>query len=277
MTHIQETDFSRSRRRTTARRGFSAVEIIAVATIMAILALILIPIIGNRVEHAKIVAATEDLASLGKAVTLAYADTDHYFRLQDYDNSTAYTTNPALDPDFNPGDEVPVAYWDTMQYISAAERLALKSKWQGRYIPFKRTVTLYDIYSSPGFVYAVTVLQPDTGAPISPATQRGPILIFDTGDPRDELIGGTDDPNTYPVDPWGAPYFFFAPGYLSNTETGVVVYESDFKGPLLVSLGPDSRPGNTEPSASWHFIRGWDATSTNKSPLGTEDDIVHEF
>ena len=38
------------------RRGFSAVEIIAVATIMAILALILIPILHTRVAKSKEIA-----------------------------------------------------------------------------------------------------------------------------------------------------------------------------------------------------------------------------
>ena len=59
------------------RRGFTAIEVSAVATIIAILALILIPIMRGRVDEAKRVAATEDMSGIEKAETLAFADTGH--------------------------------------------------------------------------------------------------------------------------------------------------------------------------------------------------------
>src|SRR5689334_11618569 len=67
----------------TRRAGFTAIEISAVATIIAIMALILIPIVRNRVEEARKVAAQDDMAGIEKAESLAYGYSNFYFRLQD--------------------------------------------------------------------------------------------------------------------------------------------------------------------------------------------------
>ena len=48
--------------RDRCRRGVTAVEMIAVVTIIAILALTLIPILRGRVAHSRVVAAREEMA-----------------------------------------------------------------------------------------------------------------------------------------------------------------------------------------------------------------------
>ena len=256
-------------RRGDTRRGFTAVEMIAVATVIAVLALILIPVIGNRVEKARQTAAREDLLSISKAVTLAQADASHYFRLQDYDNTTAYTADTSS-VDFDPSIEVPVTYWDRLAYLSESERATLKGKWEGRYLTFTKTISIQELYDSAAYGFACTRIDPDTSGfdPNGDATKRGPIIIFtpssDT-DPRYEY----NETHMYPVDPWGAPYLFFAPGALMSAS--VTIYsEANFHTPVAISLGPDGNPGNKEPTASTDFLR----TSTD---LGTGDDIVLEF
>ena len=67
--------------RTRHNRGFTAIEVSAVATIIAILALILIPIVRNRVAEARLVAAQDDMASIEKAQSIAYGFTGKYFGL----------------------------------------------------------------------------------------------------------------------------------------------------------------------------------------------------
>ena len=68
-------------------QGFTAVEIAMVATVIAILALLILPLFRTRTEEAKITAARDDMRSLAIAQMAAMADTGYYFRPQDLDNT----------------------------------------------------------------------------------------------------------------------------------------------------------------------------------------------
>src|SRR5690242_10240370 len=89
-----------------SKRGFSAIEVTAVAAIIFVLALVLVPIVNKRVEEAKKTACEEDLVAIEKAEQLAYGFTGHYYRLHDLAR-----------PEPQPGDpngtfKTPPAYWN---------------------------------------------------------------------------------------------------------------------------------------------------------------------
>lgn len=230
-----------------AGKGFTAIEIVMVATVIAIIALLILPLFRSRTDVARLVAAQDELDSIVKAATLASADTGNWFRLNDMDNSTLYN-----DPLVDPATEVPIAFWN--RTLSAAERQSLSTseKWQGPYMAFKKTTTLGELIAAN-----------------YPALWRngGPIFHIGNGGAAPNAALGANDSNDdrYPVDPWGSPYIFFAPGRLNNPNSGLT--ESTFGNGAVYSLGPNGVPGNlTGTVTAQDFLR-------ERGIIGTGDDL----
>lgn len=254
-------------------------EVIAVATIIAILALILIPILTTQVEKSREVAVSDEMSNLAKVASLAYAETNHYYRLQDYDNRTTYYPDRIDDPTV----EVPVMYFGEPtqvppQAMSAAERARFKDKWEGPYTSFHKYGVINDLYLSFPKMFSVFQVQ-STGGGLLQAS--GPIVVHVSG-----ALTNTATPpepptqderrDLYPLDPWGNPYIFFPTGYL--VIPGVMT-ESTYS-PALYSLGPDGLPGSpsaggpTDPAGKDYFPYRADKTG---GFLGTGDDITWKF
>jgi type II secretory pathway pseudopilin PulG len=219
-------------------RAFTAIEITAVATIIAILALLILPLLRGRVETARLTAAQDDIKQLMKAEMLAYADTDYYFRIQDLDNTQVYDPPPSpaamVPPVPTPDLAVPHAYWN--YEISSFIRERLAERWMGPYVSIPRNERLEDL----------TTLMPNLfwGA----VGDGGPIYITT----RDDL-----ENDRYPIDPWGNPYIFFGPGLLyqqaafpPGTEPATPPAaplngtETDFANSVIFCMGPDGYPGD---------------------------------
>ena len=211
--------------------GFTAVEITMVATVIAILALLVLPLFRKRTEEAKKTAAMDDLQSLMKALILVNADADQWFRLQDLDNTMVYNSPPQ-----DAATEVPVAVWN--RAISAQERQSLSSpdRWQGPYIAFaKGAKQNYETYS-----YF------NTWKPFLFKSSGGPIF-----DGSFNLIARQPVDDKIPKDPWGNPYLFFGPGKLGKpTEGWGPASQSNYGHAVIYCLGPNGFPGNNEVGAS---------------------------
>lgn len=214
--------------------GFTAIEISMVATVIAILALLILPLFRKRSEDAKKVAANDDLQSLMKALILANADTDQWFRLQDLDNTSQYNQTP-----LDSGTEVPVAYWNKAISVNERQSLATPERWQGPYIAYAKGSRYNFIYYS-NAIYAKPFLfkEPNVEGPIF----NGPYLIPDT-------YGSTlpPDDDKLPKDPWGNPYLFFGPG---NVTWGQPAAQTTYGHAVIYCLGPNGFPGNNELGAS---------------------------
>lgn len=220
---------SRMMRRT---RGFTAIEITAVATIIAILSMLVLPLLRGRVKEARIVAAQDDLSQLAKAEMLVYADTDFYFRLQDLDNTKRYVALANWTPDL----DVPHCYWN--EEISPMIRDKLAEKWHGSYISIPRSSTVSELVTSmPNLFWG------DAGA-------GGPIFITT----RDDLAE-----DRYPIDPWGNPYIFFGDKLLYDQATSNQDYpvsvppvrsETVFSNAVIYCMGPDGFPGDASSYAA---------------------------
>jgi type II secretory pathway pseudopilin PulG len=239
------------------------VEIAMVASVIAILALLILPLFRNRSDEAKLVAAQDELQSLAKALLLAEADTGQLFRLQDLDNGTTIADAAG---DIRPDLDIPIAWSDFRAVgeipwvtLSEVQRNRLfpptgtsavgASYWRGPYVSFQRSITYIELFNLRGWVFysnggPIYNVHPTTGG--YPAPGGG---LYDANEDR------------IPVDPWGSPYIF-----INLAETGY--------GPrLLYSMGPNGIPGNTanpnQPGPYYSSLTGGE--------LGTGDDLQFIF
>lgn len=250
-------------------RGFTAIEITAVATIIAILALLLIPLLQERVEKTRLTAAKADIQQLMKIQMLVKADIGDYVRLQDLDNTQFFD---AARPDEILELAVPHTFWNREMLPEERQRIAAPSNeddeplWKGPYLPFNHFRTLEDIVATqPQFVWG------DAG-------NGGPIFV----DTRDNLTL-----DKYPVDPWGNPYLFYGDGRMffdqEWTDLGLgspsrppagLTAETDFRSAALYSLGRDGLPGDNQPLTAPNLQRPYPGVG---GVLGEGDDLRVEF
>lgn len=271
-----------------SRRGFTAIELTAVATIITILALILLPIIRNRVDQARLVAAEDDMRTIEIAEVLARADTGQFYRISDLDN-------PLADPDdlqvaIDSGNEtqldpfigrLPAAYWNRPIPNFALDGTEtsfdiitepIVSMWQGPYTRFSNTKfqllqTL--LTARPTLFRSYDV---GTGANLALNATNGlggPILII-----RNTLNDEQDDfvrQETTAIDPWGAPYIFFgAERVQTNLPVGIAGNESNFGIAAVFSLGPDGLPGDGGLDDETIYYR-------EQGVIGEGDDLARTF
>lgn len=238
--------------RASRRRGFTAIEMVAVATIMVILSLILVINVRKRVDESKIVAAKEEINQLGNIESLVYGENSHYFPLQDLDNSDNY---PATS-----GTDLPMAYFSdnltsypqttVTQFVAlSGPRQSLQQNWKGPYTQFKKYKTLQDLVVQwPEFfsVNGGTIMAAEDPLSVPPQ-------LYDAND-------------KYPLDPWGNPYIFEV---LPNGQGG-----------RISSLGPDGMPGTvtTPPTGPLPgVIFHTPSADYPQGRLGAGDDLHQDF
>jgi prepilin-type N-terminal cleavage/methylation domain-containing protein len=244
-------------------RGFTAIEITAVATIIAILAMLIIPLLRERVDETRLTAARSDLKELANVQMLARADTGFFFRLQDLDNTAEFN------PDLRGVDDqkldifLPHATWNE-EFVRDGngaqvqrQLMASGEKWKGPYISFNNSQTQAEMVAL--FPELFWGAQP----PGLPVIEGGPIFITS----YDFYTGGgvtvaAAEKDRMPLDPWGNPYIFFAPERIFDStqplpagvdvppiisSTAGPASETDYKSAVIYSLGPDGLPGNMRP------------------------------
>jgi len=208
-----------------------------VITVIALLALLIMPLFRDRIEAARRAAAQDELNTLMKAETLAFADTGYYFRLQDLDNTTEYNEPPQ-----RPQDEVPQTSWN--RPFTLEERRKLRpgspSAWQGPYISVSKYkyMELQDAVTGvPEFFWSNT----GRGGPIMDLTGNrwwtDPQLPMVWDNPEDKIL----------IDPWGTPYLFFGTGKLLEEGSRYQAQETPFGNAAVYCLGPDGMPGDAIP------------------------------
>jgi type II secretory pathway pseudopilin PulG len=253
-------------RSTRPDAGFTAVEMAMVATVIAIIALLVLPIFRQRAEAARQAAVLDELASLAKAILLVEADTGIQPRLQDLDNGRGLGVSPA--------EGTPIAAWNgTLESVIPISRATIDANWEGPYASAKNFRFVRDLHEdtflrnylyqgsgSPGFIYIV-------GNGYQPAFPGPGGIVDDWNSPSTTGLPG----DRYPVDPWGQPYIFYGQGRFPANST-----ESVFNTSVLYSLGPDGIPGtDTVPFQRADSYRR--PTNDNLSTLGLGDDIEYRF
>lgn len=212
-----------------SRRGFTAVEMSMVVTVIAILALLILPLFQKQTEEARLTAAEGDIREMAIAMQLVNAHTERWFTLSSLDNTDNYNTT-TVRPDI----DVPLVTWNDA--LTAQERANLVTRWQGPYMSYRRSISADELFS----------LRPEyfrwqAGAPINGGLQ-GPI-----NQQVNTAFGGVDfGPDRIPLDPWGNPYIFYGPDYyhLPTGVGGAFAPETRFRNTLFVSFGPNGFPGD---------------------------------
>ena len=220
------------------RKAFTAVEVTMVAAVIAILALIILPLFQKRADKARLAAAQDDLQGLAKAEILTNADTDQYFRFQDLDNTKFYPGN--VD---NADVAVPYGNWNRL--FTTNERDTISRRWEGPYIAIQsfKSMIMADLQGT-------TFNTPNSQGTV-------PIVTFASDDLTDDK---------YPIDPWGGPYIFFAP-----SET---LYGRPYSNAVIYCLGPDGMPGDGSGGIAPNTLV---RDSTLPSDLGNGDDLKFVF
>jgi len=241
-------------------QGFTAIEMSMVATVIAILALLILPMFQRQTEEARITAAEADIRTLGIAQQLAFSQTNRYFTLSSLDNSDFFDGNSAA---AELTTEVPVVTWNDA--LTETERAALAQNWAGPYASFSEINITRPALVDPIFFRGA---QDDA---VTGAGANGPINQQVDG----AFTGGGRWANErIPLDPWGSPYLFYGPDYYHPPTGlgGIVGNESQFRNFLIRSLGPDGIPGGA-PAA----FGAADLMRENFDPNNSGDDVFRLF
>ena len=240
-----------SSRSVSSRGGFTAIEISAVATIIAILAMILIPIMRSRVEEARVTAAKEDMLGIDKAQSIAFAYTGKYFRT--FDLSLSGTDAARL----------PQAFWD--REVLPSDEPNLVANFRGPFTAPQATMTVQEAID-----FFPHLFRGSTGG-------SGPILIV-ADDDTDESGTGALTRRRIPIDPWGSPYLFFGSGRMGTVGSPADTNgaETDFSTAVVYSLGQNGVAGDDIAGGSnpGNYFR---RTQTGTGVLGLGDDHTREF
>ncbi len=250
-------------RRRDARRGFTAVEVSMVATIIAILVLIATPMFRTRIEQGRITAAKAEMDRMITFIQLAKGEAGIHPRLQDLDNTDVYNSaNPNAFVLAGSHEELPIAKWNAA--LTREERGALSKNWGGPYLAFKNFIYIDELMAEYPFLIR------DHGQ------IAGPILVVATGPHMNDQMSLALD--KYPLDPWGNPYIFFGEGTLNPDGTGSFPENYDFQKCAIISMGSNGLPGDG-PSVGTLDYRRWPVGQipANMAALGTGDDILFEF
>ncbi|MFP4379026.1 MAG: hypothetical protein ACLFUS_00875 [Candidatus Sumerlaeia bacterium] len=264
------------------RLGFSAVEIIAVATVIAILAMILVPMLRDRIEKAKIQATKDEMRNIALAIGLAQAKTGKYFRLQDLDN-LGQEPSALNDTTDDMSALVPFFAYDSAGNLVRVSRSVLANTWEGPFTNVQNFTTIEELNTiRPSIISRFDVTDPGPTYDLISATSDGPISWFeDTAEPdRDE------DQDTYPLDPWGNPYLFFVSvGEIQPNTLGggtLPLYPDaktiNFHGrPVIFSMGPNGMPGNLSNASSSQYKPWNNPTVDDDGHLGFGDDLYYKM
>lgn len=255
------------------RRGFTAVEIAMVATIIAIIALLILPVFRNRTEEARKAAVQDELQSLVKAILLVEADLDGFQpRLQDLDNvqdTASGSVNPSQ-ADTTP----PYAGWNYTVGFNPGGGAGIDNRttkivpnWRGPYIAARKVSTVQSILQlATADANFANILYPE-----------GPIYVVGLNVNSPQYNGVSDDAvdDRYPIDPWGNPYLFFGYGRLTNNV--VHASETNFQSRVVYSMGPNGLPGDgTQPNNYRRKGENFGGANTF-GILGTGDDYEYIF
>lgn len=244
------------------QRGFSIIELLIALIIIGILAAILIPLIANRTEKARIAAAESDLERMALGMDSIAIDVGYYPRLFLLNDSSGADRDGMLQTTGAGGGD------DTVrQYVNAGASPVTQNLDQlFMYVAYPRVGSLVDAGIGSDLRQRMATNETDFNWNGSYVNWR-----------LDSNLAG-DLPDGIPDDPWGNNYLLFVgPGVDASgtSRQGGVLLEPDgiiesssylnsptqvFDRPTLLSMGPDGVPG-----------------SGVGGQFGQGDDIVRQF
>ncbi len=249
--------------------GFSLIELLVAVIILGILVLILIPIVGNRTEQARIARANSDIHNLAEAMNRVAIDTGYYTRLIAL-NDVLFGDGISFDRDLSNDRVDGLTDYNVSQTfftdMNGDPNLLFIETRTGVYAPGDRDVIISRLVESESSY---------TGAVL----WGGPYINWRTDN---NLYNGTIGRDGSPDDPWGNNYLFFTRAGLFLEPTGELVDTSVgpaangglqvggafdtqvFDRATVMSMGPNGLPGDG--------IGG-----SQNGEFGLADDLVRAF
>lgn len=256
------------RRGAAARSGFSIIELLVAIIIIGILVAIMVPIVSNRSEQARVARVEADLENIAEAMQRVAIDTGYYVRLFALDDLLFGDAdlNGAGGQAFNRGNNPNNIADGLTDYLPNVAQ------------PFYNFPTANSLFIDPR-TGLFAGANPDSGAyggtPTRQAIIRrladgesvynaatgfwgGPYLNFSSDS---ALYNNVVAPTGVPTDPWGNDYILFTRRGMFLEPNGIVVESVSqlasggfsqggpfdclvFDRPTVLSMGPNGAPGN---------------------------------
>ncbi len=249
-------------------RGFSILELLIAIIILGILVSILIPVIANRSEDARLSRAATDVENLSNAEERLAVDTGYLARLWALNDTVG-------------GDGIPFSRpQDPNDIIDGVRDHGLAGEYyqQGQYM-FIEPVAGTLVAGTTGNQLYLQITQNETAF-----GWRGPYINWQLDD--NLVVGGEVGPDGIPDDPWGNNYLLFTREGLVKEPEGDVVATVTFPFPednpgglptetydcrrfdraTLLSVGPNGVPGD-----------GTGSANLDGGQFGQGDDIARKF
>lgn len=208
-------------------------EILIAVIIIGVLAVIMVPVLNNRVKEARLAACERDMEEIAEAQRRAAIQLSAYLRLYVLDDVRGGDDN-TLDTEFDvdgiADESLNTGFFDRPEYM---------------FIDPEKGVMMNDTRSE--FLYNSFLNESSYNWP-------GP---FYTIHRDDAPVAGATFPNMHdiPNDPWGNDYLLFLRGGVLVEPDGIIqstfdydgiTYDADiFDRPTILSMGPDGMPGDS--------------------------------
>jgi general secretion pathway protein G len=233
----------------TGRQGFTIIELLIAIIIIGILVAVIIPVLVNRTEEARIAAAQSDIEHLRGALERSAIDTGYFFRMFALDDKIG--GNNIYNP-IDPADYDGIRDEEFNNQVAVPRKLFIRVS-TGDFVAVADAIGLFDRLATNETAFG----------------WQGPYINYH----RFRDI----DYNDIPEDPWGNEYEMFTQEGYVNQYLGVIqdtyFYFADdigstaslsspfFDRPTVISWGPNGGPGD----------------STSLAIPGTDDDIFQQF
>ncbi len=254
------------------RSGFSIIELLVAIIIIGILVTILLPVVANRAEQARVARVNSDLENLASSMERVAVDTGYYVRLFALNDvlrgdGVAFNRDLPGDPDDNIDGLTDYDIGGGFLEFPGSNSLFIDTRTGDFAVGLNRTA------------FFNRLLATETNFDGTSVGWTGPYINWQTDD---NIYQGVAGRTGVPDDPWGNDYILFTREGMFLEPDGLLVdsvsqnvdggFSSGgpfdtfeiFDRPTIISLGPNGAPGDG-------------STTGDEGDFGEADDFVRQF
>lgn len=215
------------------RAGFTIIELLIAVIIIGILVAIIVPVLSNRANEARVAATRQDLEALKTAQEHAAIDTGYFYRLYVLDD---VRHGDAVSPEAA-NDVVDGVRDEALRTATQNSRQIFIDTQSGQLLDPNTASEKYDLLTSNETNF----------------NWNGPYVNVARKTKYDD-DSAVRDPVGFPLDPYGSKYLLFTKAGVVLEPDGRILDSVDIQGslyngrvfdrPTILSLGPNSAPGD---------------------------------